>query len=301
MHCPPSAPLFLRSRKSHLRTLTLAHLTVSSTPLDTIDAACVAGFGRVGIRICGRRHSDAFPTPVIGQPAMVRALRDRAAQDGVAISNISAYQFYPDVDWEQLAPAVDTGHALGAGIMVVNGFDPDLSRFGDRLARYAEAAAAAGMRVALEFLPYSAVRNLAQARAVIQRSGAPATGLLLDALHLQRSGGTPADMAALRPQEVVFAQLCDARLHPEQTTDEALMLEARTARLPAGTGELPLDAFLVALPAGTELEYEVARADLATATARDKALAASADAARFMQGYAQRQRARAAVVGAPHV
>jgi len=284
-----------------LKSLTLAHLTISATPLETIDAACAAGFGRVGIRICGRRPGDAFATPVIGQPAMVRALRERAAQDGVAISNISAYQFYPDVDWEQLAPAIDTGHALGAGIMVVNGFDPDLSRFGDRLARYAEAAAAAGMRVALEFLPYSAVRSLAQAQAIIERSGAPACGLLLDALHLERSGGTPADIAALRPEQIVFAQLCDAALRAPDSSDEALMQEARTARLPAGSGELPLDAFLDALPAGTEIEYEVARADLASATPRAKALAASADAARFMAAYAQRRQERAAALGAAHV
>lgn len=283
-----------------MKSLTLAHLTIGATPLETVDAACAAGFGRVGIRICGRRPGDAFATPVIGQPAMVRALRDRAADDGVAISNISAYQFYPDVGWEHLAPAIDTGHALGAGIMVVNGFDPDLSRFADRLARYAEAAASAGMRVALEFLPYSAVRNLAQARAIVERSAAPACGLLLDALHLARSGGTPADLAALQPAEVVFAQLCDARSQAPDTSDEALMQEARTARLPAGTGELPLDAFLDALPAGTEVEYEVARADLAAAAPRDKALAASADAARFMQGYAQRRSARTAAAGAPH-
>ncbi|WP_158291821.1 sugar phosphate isomerase/epimerase family protein [Lampropedia puyangensis] len=275
-----------------MKSLTLAHLTISATPLETIDAACFAGFGRVGIRICGRRPGDPYPTPVIGQPTMIQTLRHRAAQDGVAISNISAYQFYPDVDWEQLAPAIETGHELGASIMVVNGFDPDWQRFGDRLARYTEAAAAANMRVALEFLPYSAVRNLAQALEIINGCGAPA-GLLLDALHLARSGGVPADLQTLRPEQVVFAQLCDASATPAQSSDEALMHEARTARLPAGTGQLPLDAFLDALPLGVEIEYEVARADLAQATPHEKALAASEDAQRFMSAYAERKRARA--------
>lgn len=272
--------------------------------METVDAACAAGFGRVGLRICGRRPGDPFATPVIGQPALIQALRDRAAQDGVAISNISAYQFYPDVTWDHLAPAVDTAHALGAGILVVNGFDNDLSRFADRLARYGEAAAAAGMRVALEFLPYSAVRTLGQAIEVIARSGAPQTGLLLDALHLERSGGTPADLAGLTPEQVVFAQLCDARRLSDPASDEALMQEARTARLPAGSGDLPLDDFLDALPPGTEIEYEVSRQDLADRSPRDKALAASADARRFMQGYDQRraarQPARLTVEGALH-
>ena len=90
----------------------------------------------------------------------------------------------------------------------------------------------------------------------------------------------------------MFAQLCDARRLSAPASDEALMQEARTARLPAGSGELPLDDFLDALPPGTEIEYEVSRQDLADRSPRDKALAASADARRFMQGYDQRRAAR---------
>ena len=62
---------------------------------------------------------------------------------------------------------------------------------------------------------------------------------------------------------IIFAQLCDARKWTGPRTDERLLHEARTARLPAGTGDLPLFDFLDALPPGTEIEYEVARADLA--------------------------------------
>jgi hypothetical protein len=69
-------------------------------------------------------------------------------------------------------------------------------------------------------------------------------------------------------------------------SDAELLQEARTARLPAGTGELPLFAFMDALPEGLEVEYEVARADLAQATPLEKARSAFADAQRFMDAYA---------------
>jgi len=106
--------------------------------------------------------------------------------------------------------------------------------------------------------------------------------------------GTPADFARIPPGRIAFAQLCDARRIAGPRTNEQLMNEARTARLPAGTGDLPLYDFLDALPAGTEIEYEVARADLAERPAIDKARAAHADAERFMRAYDEHRRQRVA-------
>ena len=116
--------------------------------------------------------------------------------------------------------------------------------------------------------------------------------MLVDALHLDRSGAAPADIARIPPSRITFAQLCDARKWTGPRTDELLLQEARTARLPAGTGDLPLFAFLDALPPGLEIEYEVARADLALASAPVKARAAHDDAHRFMEAYEQHRRAR---------
>jgi sugar phosphate isomerase/epimerase len=279
-----------------MKNLTLAHLCISSTPEQTIDAAASAGFGAVGLRICGRRPGDAFATPVIGQLATIQALRQRASDQGIRLSNVSAYQFYPDVTWEQVAPAIEATHALGIPVIVANGFDADEERFTALFARYCEGAAAAGIRVALEFLPYSGVRNLAAALRVVERSGAGNAGVLLDALHLDRSGSLPADIAAIDPVKIVFAQLCDAKKLAGQPTDEQLLQEARFARLPAGEGELPLYDFLDALPPGLEIEYEVARLDMADRSAKEKAHAARADAERFMTAYAAyKARATAAV------
>lgn len=269
-----------------MKDLTLAHLTISATPAETIDAAASAGFGAVGLRICGRRPGDAFAAPVIGQPAMIQSLSQRAADQGVRLSNVSAYQFYPDVTWEDVAPVVDATQALGIPVIVVNSFDPDEVKFTAIFARYCEAAAAAGIRVALEFLPYSGVRNLNGALRVVEQSGAANAGILLDALHLDRSGSLPSAIRAIDPAKIVFAQLCDAKKLTGPRSDDELLQEARFARLPAGTGELPLFDFLDALPPGLEIEYEVARIELADRSPLEKAQAAAADARRFMGTYA---------------
>ncbi len=275
-----------------MKSLTLAHLTLSTTPAETIDAAAQAGFGAVGLRICARRPGEPFATPILGDASAAQALRQRASDRGIRLSNVSAYQFYPDVTWEHVAPVIDTTHALGIPTVVVNCFDPDESRFLALFAKYCAAAHAAGMRVALEFLPYSAVRTLGASLQVLERSGAANAGVLLDALHLDRSGASPSDIAAIPPGKIVFAQLCDAVKLSGARSDAELLQEARTARLPAGEGELPLFDFLDALPPGVEIEYEVARMDLANRPALDKAQAAHEDARRFMDTYTKyRQRA----------
>ncbi|APW39129.1 hypothetical protein RD110_19510 [Rhodoferax koreense] len=268
-----------------MKNLTLAHLSISAMPTPTIDAAAAAGFGAVGLRICGRRPGDPFAEPVVGDAAAAKGLRKRAADLGIRLSNVSAYQFYPEVQWRDIAPVVDTTQALGIPIIVANSFNPDEAQFTDLFAKYCEAAAKAGIRVALEFLPYSAVRDLQAALRVVERSGASNAGVLLDALHLDRSGGSAADIAKIDPARIVFAQLCDARKLSGPRSDEELLQEARFARLPAGAGDLPLFDFLDALPAGLEVEYEVARVDMAERSPLAKAQAAHDDAVRFMAAY----------------
>jgi len=280
-----------------MQTLTLGHLVLGTTAAATIDAAADAGFGAVGIRICARRPGEAFAgTRILGDPVAAKALKARAASHDIRLSNVSGYQFYPDVTWDDAAPVVDAATVLGAPIIVANGFDRDLDRFVPLFSRYCRAAHDAGIRIALEFMPYSAIPDLDCALRVLDRVDAPNAGLLIDALHLNRSGGAPHDIRRIPPERVVFAQLCDARRWSGPRTDEQLMAEARSARLPAGTGELPLFDFLDALPANIEIEYEVARADLADCSPAEKAHAASQDAARFMARYDEYRRGGSAQV-----
>src|SRR5581483_5888021 len=67
----------------------------------------------------------------------------------------------------------------------------------DRICRCAETFASAGTRLALEFVPYTAVRCLTEAREVCERVGYDRCGLVVDTWHLARSGGSAADLAGI--------------------------------------------------------------------------------------------------------
>jgi sugar phosphate isomerase/epimerase len=240
-----------------MRWLTLAHLTLTAPPLSMISAAAEGGFDSVGVRICPRRPGDDYFVNLIGRSNDLKEVRRVAADRGIRLSNVSAYQFYPEVEWSVLEPIVDAAHELGSKIIVANCFDPDRTRFENRFQRYCEKAAEAGIKIALEFMPYSSVTTLDDAISVINAVPTGNAGLLVDALHLDRSGGKPADLNRLEPRQVVFAQLCDAaRLNGPMSRDD-LLKEARFSRLPLGAGELPLVAFMRSLPVDVEVEYEV--------------------------------------------
>jgi len=119
---------------------------------------------------------------------------------------------------------------------------PDDSVY-DRIARFADTFAAAGVRLALEFVPYTEVRTLDAARAVCDRVGRAECGLLIDTLHLARSGGSAADIAELAPDEIAAVQLADAAA----IAPADLPTESRESRLLPGEGALDIAGFAAAL------------------------------------------------------
>jgi sugar phosphate isomerase/epimerase len=108
--------------------------------------------------------------------------------------------------------------------------------------------------------------------------------VLIDALHLWRSGGTPADVAGLDPRRIsAYVQLCDAR-GPRPATG-ALRQEARGGRHYPGTGDIPLAQILDALPEGLPLAVEVPRAQDAGLPVIERARRAGEATRRFLAQY----------------
>lgn len=139
---------------------------------------------------------------------------------------------------------------MGARFVLVLGYDPDEDRLADTFAEVCEAAAERGIRPRLEFMTYSAVKTVHDAARIVERAQHPGAAVLVDALHLRRSGGSPADLAAVPPSRLPYAQLCDGPLEPVWPDESQARTESRTGRLLPGDGELPLPELVKALPAG---------------------------------------------------
>lgn len=234
--------------------LSLDHLTViDATPLELIDAAAAGGFDAVGLRVVTPLAAkEAFP--VIGQPEVLRALKARMAATGIKIGLVESIWLGADSDPDALEPAMATGAELGAEFALVAANDADETRLIDNLSRLAGIAKTHGLKIAFEFMPFTQVRSLAQALRIKEQVAAPNLRLLIDALHISRSG---ADMRALPTVDssvVGYVHLCDAPAKPPPP--EGLRDEARLGRLYPGEGALPLDDFLDAMPGDVPIGVE---------------------------------------------
>ena len=274
-----------------MRHLTLGYTTVYATPSETLDAAREAGFDFVGIRITGRRPGDPDPG-LVGNPKAILDFRTRLDEHGLRLSSVSTYHFHPELEPDDLLPVLNATAELGASYMVASCYDPDEKRYVAKLASCCEAAKSLRIRVSLEFIPYSAARTLADAVRLVRRTGQPNAGILIDSLHLSRSGGRPADILAVEAELIHFAQICDASaLRP--SSSEGLREEAINGRLYPGDGALPLFEFVDALPADLEIECEFPNAALSGVSPAEKARRAGSALRAFLDRHRDRAGGRA--------
>jgi len=102
--------------------------------------------------------------------------------------------------------------------------------------------------VVLEFLPIFTVGTLADAVAAVTEADRPNGAVLVDTLHLARSGGSPGDLTGVPTGLLPYLQIADAPAEPPGTERAALRDEALHGRLLPGEGALPLAAALAAVP-----------------------------------------------------
>ena len=230
------------------RPITLAPLTVLELgPPELVACAAEAGYDGVGLRLI--RATEQEPVrPTLGQTPTIRETRRRLDATGLFVLDVEVLRLRPDTRVrEEFGAVLETAAYLGAGQALVTGNDPDHSRLADNLAELAEFAAQFGVRANLEPMPWTDVRDLAEATSILRACHAGSVGVLVDALHYDRTATTPDDLAALPADWINYVQICDG-LSPRPTSVDELRFQGRNARLLPGEGCIDLVDMLQALP-----------------------------------------------------
>jgi sugar phosphate isomerase/epimerase len=181
---------------------------------------------------------------------------------GVTIALGDGFLVLPGAEMRALSGDLDVLAALGVPQINVVSLDPDLGRTFDQFAILAELAAQRGIQTVVEPVPGLTVGDLPTALAARDHVGRSDFRLLIDTMHLVRSGSGAADVAAIDPRHIGYAQLNDTTLQPRL---DNYMEEAMFERMVPGEGELPLLEILSALPPDIVIELEVPRRSLALA------------------------------------
>jgi len=266
------------------RDLMLCWGTVNSrTMLDLIEAAAVGGYRSISV---SPRLYRATQAAGISDSALRSALYSQDVNVAVIeplLSGLpgaltpetaprehrSLYEFTED-DCYTMADAIGArtislSHFLGSPVpatAMIDAIGPIVSRATER-----------GFDVCIEFIPDTGIDSLATARHIYEAVASRRLGVMLDAWHFARSGGSLDQLAGLPPGMITVAQLCD-RIAP--APDAAYVPMA--GRLLPGDGDLPL-ADLTRLTLAEHPDaivgVEVFSADLQAMPAREAALLAA--------------------------
>jgi len=120
-------------------------------------------------------------------------------------------------------------------------------------------------------MPWTHVPDLATASKIVAQAGQANAGILVDALHFDRSNSSTSELARVPVLWLHYWQLCDAPAERPATTDK-MIHAARYERLFPGDGGIDLKSLARAMPADITISIEVPTAELAkTVDARTRA------------------------------
>jgi sugar phosphate isomerase/epimerase len=218
------------------RLLSLAAGTVlDRRPEEAVEIAAAAGFGAAGI----------WYDPESWSTARARAVARRLAATGLTALDIEPVILGRAIDPGEAV--VDAAADIGARHVLVAGGPAEPAAVVDRFGALCDRAMAAGTVVVLEFLPIFAVGSLAAAVRVVEEAARPNGAVLVDTLHLTRSGGHPSDLRRVPRRLLPYLQIADAP-REAPTSVEGLREEALHERLLPGDGALPLAQALEEVP-----------------------------------------------------
>jgi sugar phosphate isomerase/epimerase len=198
---------------------------------DRVRAAAAAGYEGIGLR--AENYWDAQSAGLDDD-----AMREIAAEHSVPILEveyITAWGTGEDrnqaqQDKEQavfhMARAFGVHH-LNTGLLEKLPLDVITEAFGELCDR-----AGGDLTLALEFMPYSGVPDLATAWRILDDAGRANSALIVDVWHWARAGMTRADLDPVPADRIIALQLCDVLEHPMQPP----RAESLGHRLPPGQG-----------------------------------------------------------------
>ncbi len=229
------------------RLLSLAAGVCPETdPAEFVTACAAAGWEACGIWF----DADTWTETVASE------VRTRLDDTGLTALDMEPVFVTPAGDHGERM--IEAAAVVGAQNLLVVSRGVDDTAFTDRFGELCDLAAAHDIGCSLEFMAFMSVANLPQTLAVLDGTRRPNAHVLIDNLHLDRTGGTIADVARIEPGRLSYVQLCDAPANPP----DDLVTEALDERLLLGEGRLPIRELVDALPSHTALSMEIRSAAL---------------------------------------
>jgi sugar phosphate isomerase/epimerase len=226
-----------------------------------LEATAAAGFTSVAI---ATRWAE-----ILGVDEAA-ALVDDLGLDVRGLEAVLHWDAGPEAASAEIREHLDVAVALGATFVQAVLLTPPLppmAQVAECFAALCEEARAVDVSVPIEFVPWTAIPDLATAWEIVETSGAENGGICLDMLHWHRQPGGPDPelLSRIPGERIHYVQVADAPAAVATGRDEYIA-QAMSARPVPGTGEVDIPAVLAGLDsigATPFAAFEVFNTDLA--------------------------------------
>jgi len=240
--------------------ISLAPLTLRDCPPEQlVDVAaetgcdCVCLFPRMPF-------STPVPLPTVDNAAAAKVLKRRIDDRGLSVCNVEAFICSATISPESFTELAEMGVILGARRVAALNFHPDFQGAVDRLSAFCELAAGYQLDVGFEWTLRSETKTLGDALRLIKAVNKQNLSLVVDVMHLMRSGGHPRELTTVEPHLLQYLQISDG---PLNRAKEEIAEESISNRQFPGEGEFPLIELVQAFPSDAVIGIEAPTLNLA--------------------------------------
>jgi sugar phosphate isomerase/epimerase len=211
---------------------------------DRIAAAAAAGIAGIGLYVGDWER-------LVGEGMTIARLRDLLDRHGVVLAEIEAIAIWDtegaggertrrflDVAW-QFADAFESRY-----LQVIGPYTQPLDIAIEMFGHVCDRAADHGVKVGLEFLPFTNVRTAADAMAIVGAADRVNGGVCVDIWHHRRGADDNAMIEAIPADKVMAIQINDGPMAPELADYKQDCLQNRIA---PGDGEMHVVEFVAML------------------------------------------------------
>jgi sugar phosphate isomerase/epimerase len=218
-------------------------------PVELVRATGAAGYGSCSLWV----QPPAMYEPMLAVPRIAGDLAKALAHHGVTVGNLEVFNLNTDDPIDAYKPALVFGAGLGARTASAIDFGDPRPDIPERLAAFCTLCGEAGIGPLVEPISMGNVRTPQDGLALIEAAGVDAR-LVIDCVHLIRTGCTAASVRDIPEARIGYFQMCDG---PSSLTDEEIGVEATANRLYPGEGAFPLAEILAAIPPAVTVGLEV--------------------------------------------
>lgn len=252
------------------RQYSLSFLTVADvSPVEAVKIAAECGYAQVGLRLLPAASNEA-EYPILKDLNTLHETQAALADTGVKVADVEIIRITPDFEPKKYLQFLEVAQQLNAKHILIAGNDNEHNRLIENFSSFCELSKKFNLSCDLEFMPWTAVKNLNQAQSIVEQSGQSNAAILIDSLHFDRSDSTLEQVKALSASQMNYVQLCDG-LAKYDASDEGLIQIARNNRLVPGQGDIDLLGLIAALPKNITLAAEVPNLQLAQLPALERA------------------------------